>query len=246
MDNIKTNNGVLSRFFSSIVNKAQMALVFFKRSHDDKVFPVINTQSGYIRGNELADRFQKPGNRDGLGDISLAAAFPNSLFVPLHRESCDGYDGNVPQAIVFLEPLRHIQAGNLRKLDIHDDQIGAMLPRKRDGVYSVPRLQRLVAMRLKQVVEELHVKLIVLDDQNGLRHVAFARFRRKVLGRGRRFPGLPLRSRTAFLIRIEAHGCFLKKHFTPIYSRVTVNKVSPYARPIQDTVFLSTLAMGFA
>jgi hypothetical protein len=46
MINIKTNNDILSRFFSSIVNDAQMALVFFKRSRDDKVFPVINTQSG--------------------------------------------------------------------------------------------------------------------------------------------------------------------------------------------------------
>ena len=45
-----------------------------------------------------------------------------------------------------------------------------MGPRELDRLHAVERLQGGVAARLQQIVEELHVELVVLDDQDRLGH----------------------------------------------------------------------------
>ena len=45
-----------------------------------------------------------------------------------------------------------------------------MRARELDRLDAVAGLQRRIAMRLEQVVEELHVELVVFDDQHRLRH----------------------------------------------------------------------------
>ena len=46
-----------------------------------------------------------------------------------------------------------------------------MRARQLDRLDAVGRLERCIAMGLQQVVEELHVELVVLDDQNRLLHL---------------------------------------------------------------------------
>ena len=72
--------------------------------------------------------------------------------------------GNLPQVIVFLQPLRHFEAGHLRQLNIHQNEIGLVLAGKLKRLHAVARLQRSVAVRIQQIMEELHIQLIVLDD----------------------------------------------------------------------------------
>jgi hypothetical protein len=65
---------------------------------------------------------------------------------------------------------QRLEARYFGELNVHQDQIGAMRPRKLDGFDAVRRFQGDIAMRFEEVVEELHVELIVLDDQNCFGH----------------------------------------------------------------------------
>ena len=48
-----------------------------------------------------------------------------------------------------------------------------MRTRELDGFDTVGRFERRIAMRLQQVVEELHVQLVVFDNQDRLHDAAF-------------------------------------------------------------------------
>src|SRR5690606_12249009 len=56
---------------------------------------------------------------------------------------------------------------------VHQNEIRAMLARQPERLYAIAGLQGGVAVRLEQVVEELHIELIVFDDENRFRHVQF-------------------------------------------------------------------------
>src|SRR5205085_11242942 len=71
-----------------------------------------------------------------------------------------------------LEPFGDFKAGHFGQLDVHDDQVRTMLAREIQRVNAVARADGLVAMCLQQVVEELHVELVVLHDQDGFGHPA--------------------------------------------------------------------------
>ena len=60
---------------------------------------------------------------------------------------------------------------DLRQLDVHQDQVGPVLARQADRLHAAPGLQGLVAMRFEQIMKELHVQLIILDDQNLFLHL---------------------------------------------------------------------------
>src|SRR5215203_3471459 len=109
-------------------------------------------------------------DRDRLRQIGLAAALADALLVALHGEGRHGDHRDGFQLVVLLQPLGDLEPGHFRQLDVHEDQIGPVRPRELDGVDAVPGLQGGVAVRLEEVVEELHVELVVLDDEHGLLH----------------------------------------------------------------------------
>ena len=55
-------------------------------------------------------------------------------------------------------------------MDIHQNQIGPVLAREIERLDAVAGADSLVAVRFQEVVEELHIQLVVLHDQDGLRH----------------------------------------------------------------------------
>src|SRR5882724_2954521 len=118
---------------------------------------------------KLLDRLEEIGDRDRLGDIGLAAALADLLLVALHGEGRHGNDRDGLQRIIFLDPFGHFQAGDLRQLDVHKDKVGPVLAGQLQRFHAIARLQDIVPVRFEQVMEELHVELIVLDDQNRLR-----------------------------------------------------------------------------
>ena len=67
---------------------------------------------------------QKTQNRDRLGDVGLAAALPDLLLISLHGESGDRDDRDMLQIVGFLEPLRDLDAGNFRQLNVHEHEVG--------------------------------------------------------------------------------------------------------------------------
>src|SRR3546814_17028278 len=67
-----------------------------------------------------------------------------------------------------------------------------MFPRDRQGLDAVARLQRPVAMGFQKVVEQLHIELVVLDDEHCLRHTTSSEH----AGRPKRPVRCPLQSRS--------------------------------------------------
>jgi len=124
-----------------------------------------------LRGAEkLAERLDEFGDGNRLREIRFATALADALLVALHGKGGDGNDGNDVKFRVVLDPLRDFEAGDFGELDIHEDQVGAVLAGEIDGFDAVARRHRVVSVGLQQIVEELHVELVVLDDQDGLCH----------------------------------------------------------------------------
>src|SRR5215208_6117443 len=114
--------------------------------------------------------FDELPNRDRLRQVSLASAFANAFLVPLHGECRHRHDRDRFQLGIILQPFGDFEAGDFGQLDIHDDQIWAMLAGKIERFDPVPGSDGLIAMSLQQVVEELHVELVVLHYQDGSGH----------------------------------------------------------------------------
>src|SRR5215469_2952419 len=85
-------------------------------------------------------------HRDRLRQIGLAAAFADALFVALHREGGDGDHRNLLQVLVVLQPFGHFEAGNFRKLDVHQNQVGPVLAGEIERLDAVARTDRCIAV----------------------------------------------------------------------------------------------------
>src|SRR5215472_4972877 len=123
-----------------------------------------------VRPQEAANGLDELADRDRLRQIGLATAFADSLLVALHCERGDRHDRNGIELRIFLQPFCHFEARDLGQLDVHQDQVGPMAAREIERLDAVARAHRLVAVGLEQVVEELHVELVVFHDHDGLCH----------------------------------------------------------------------------
>src|SRR5664280_690310 len=122
------------------------------------------------RPQEMTDGLDELADRDRFGQIGLAATLADALLVALHGEGGDRHDRDRLEVGIVLEPFGHFEAGYFRQLDIHQNQIGPVFARQIERLDAVAGADGLVAMRFQQVVEELHIQLVVLYDQDGLRH----------------------------------------------------------------------------
>src|SRR5205823_6584279 len=112
-------------------------------------------------------RLNKLADRNRFGQISFAAAFADSFFVALHGKGGDRDDGNCAQLRIVLDPARDFETGDLRKLDVHQHEIGTQLADEIERLDAVAGARGLIAVRFQQVAEQLHVELVVLHDQDG-------------------------------------------------------------------------------
>src|SRR5690242_2682580 len=112
--------------------------------------------------NSLPDksthRLDELADRDRLGQIGFAAALADALLVALHGKGGDGDHGNGAQFRIILDPARDLEAGDLRQLDVHQDQIGAQLAHEIERLVAVAGARGLVTVRFQQIAKELHVE----------------------------------------------------------------------------------------
>ena len=66
--------------------------------------------------------------------------------------------------------MRDFEAGDLGQLDFHEDQVRPVAAGEIDRLDAALRLDRRVAMGFQQIVEKLHVELVILDDEHGFGH----------------------------------------------------------------------------
>src|SRR6185312_8975718 len=112
-------------------------------------------------------RFNELANRNWFGQIRLAAAFADTLLVALHRKGRNRDHRYRAQLRIVLDPARHFETGDLRKLDIHQDQVGAQFADKIERLETIAGARSLISMRFQKVAKELHVELVVFHDQDG-------------------------------------------------------------------------------
>ena len=112
----------------------------------------------------FAHGFEEFHDRDRFRHIGLASALPDFFLVALHGESGNGDYRNMAQIFLLLNPLCDLKAGDLRQLNIHQNEIGFVEAREFHRFDAAPGLQGLLPMRLQKIVEQLHVQLIVFHD----------------------------------------------------------------------------------
>src|SRR5262249_44259530 len=159
----------------SAVRRASNSLTLAGTSSTTRIRAVIDARSRRVE--KMTDGFEEFADRDRRRQIGFAPALAYPLLVPFHRERGDGDPRNRLELRVVLEPFRHLEPRDFRQLNVHQDQIRAMLAGEVERLDAVAGTERLVAVRLQQIVEELHVELVVLHDQDGLGHPPFLRLR---------------------------------------------------------------------
>src|SRR5260221_5946449 len=122
------------------------------------------------RAEKPADGLDELGHRDRLRQMGLTAALADAFFIALHRKCGDRDHRNGLELGVLLEPFRHFETGYFRQLYIHQDQIWPVLAGEIERLDAVACGDGVIAVRFQQVVEELHVELVVLHDHHGFRH----------------------------------------------------------------------------
>src|SRR5216684_538181 len=123
-----------------------------------------------LLSDKPSDGLNKFADRDRLGQIGLAAALADAFFVALHRKGRHRDHRYRTQFGIVLDPARHLETGNLRKLDIHQDEIGTRRADEIERLEAVAGAGGLIAMRFQQIAKELHIQLVVLHDQDGFCH----------------------------------------------------------------------------
>src|SRR5437763_11313775 len=159
----------------SAVSRASSSLTLASTSSTTRIRAVIDFGSRSVE--EMANGFDEFADRNRLGQIGLASALADTLLIAFHGEGRDRHDRNDLELRIVFQPLRNLEPRNFRQLNVHQDQIGAVPAGQIQRLDPVPGAERLVSVRFQQIVEELHVELVVLHDQDGLGHPASLRLR---------------------------------------------------------------------
>src|ERR1700693_227613 len=152
----------------SAVSRASNSLTLASTSSTTRIRAVIDFPSCSVE--EVTDGFEELADRDRFRQIGFAAALPDALLIALHGKGRDRDDRNELELRIVFQPLRHLEPGNFRQLNVHEDQIGAMLAGQLQRLDTVAGTPRRIAVRFQQIVKELHIELVVLHDQDGLGH----------------------------------------------------------------------------
>ena len=121
-------------------------------------------------GQVPSDQFQEVGDGDRFGHVGFAAAVADPLFVTFHRISRDRDHGYIGEGRLLLQPSGHLQPRNRRQLDVHQNKVGVIGAGKVERGEPVARLKDTVALSDEQIMKQLHVQLIILNDEDRFHH----------------------------------------------------------------------------
>src|SRR5260221_11529710 len=100
----------------------------------------------YSLPDKTPDCFNKLADRNRFGQIRLAAAFADAFFVALHGKGRDRDHRYRAQLRIVLDPARDFETGNLRKLDIHQNEIGTQLADEIERFETIAGARGLITM----------------------------------------------------------------------------------------------------
>ena len=113
------------------------------------------------------DGAEQRGDVDGLRYVPVEARRQEPLVVSVHGLCGDGEHGYRGRAGVGPQPAEGLDAVRVGQADVHQDETGTVLDGQLDRFGGGGRLERAVPLRPEEVAEELHVLLVVLDDEDG-------------------------------------------------------------------------------
>src|SRR6185437_3806201 len=151
-------------------NRASRSFTLAGTSSTTRTRAVMIAPSG--RPQELPDGLDELADRNRLRQIGFAAALADTFLVAFHGEGGNRHNRDGLEFGIVLEPFGHFESGYFGQLDIHQNEIRPVLARKIERFDPVAGADGLVAVGFQQVVEELHIQLVVLHDQDGLRHLS--------------------------------------------------------------------------
>src|SRR5437667_535233 len=118
---------------------------------------------------EATDEPEEVARAVRLGHVGRGARLQGLLLVAGQGEGRDGDDGRVGCAGLAPQRARGLDAGDLGKLHVHQDQVGVLLPRHGHAAFAVGRLEELVGGGPEDVLNKPPVDLVVLHVQDRLR-----------------------------------------------------------------------------
>src|SRR5262245_8605798 len=121
-------------------------------------------QSGF--GHQSSDHAEERERAVRLRQVGGRAGLFRPLLVAAQRERRDGDDRRVPSGRLRPEPPGGLEAGDLRELDVHEDQVGTLLQRDAHPRLAVGGLDQPVGRAAQQISNDLLVQLVVLDVED--------------------------------------------------------------------------------
>ncbi len=116
----------------------------------------------------MADLIGESLDVDGLDQMADEALGQEAFVVLLHGERGQRDHRKVAGGGVVAQRLEGGHAVHARQLDVHQDQVRAVLAGQLDAVFGGSRFRRAKAAVLEEVARKLQVLLVILDDQDQL------------------------------------------------------------------------------
>src|SRR5665213_7392 len=151
-------------------NRASSSFTLAGTSSTTRTRAVMIAPSG--RPQEMPDGLDELADRNRLRQIGFATALANAFLVALHGKGGDRHDRYRLEFGIVLEPFCHFEAGYFRQLDIHQNEIRPVLACEIKRFDPIAGADGRIAVRFEKIVEELHIQLVVLHNQDGFRHLS--------------------------------------------------------------------------
>src|SRR3989454_4212812 len=102
----------------------------------------------------------------GLRDVGVEAGVEETFTIPVHGLRSQRHDRNRRRARVCAQAAERVDTVEVRQLDVHQHLIRLLFGRQLHRLLAGRRLEQAVAGCLEDIAEELHVLLVVLDDED--------------------------------------------------------------------------------
>src|SRR6266550_6805848 len=117
-------------------------------------------------GDELYDLVVEALDVNGFGDERVEAGLVEALAIVRHDRRGKRDDRNARRVSVGTDPAQGLDAVDAGKLDVHQDQVGQLLRSRRHSRFAGRCLVDRVAFVHKKIPRELHVLLVVFDEED--------------------------------------------------------------------------------
>src|SRR5690606_14456069 len=127
---------------------------------------------GGASGKQAFDRRHERTDRHRLRKIAFRADLADPFLVAFAGICGDRENGHIGQGRVLLEIGDKVEPGDVLELNVHDHQVGEKAASLLDRIIAVGYRFDGETAGLENVTEKLTIEVVVLDNEDSLRHCA--------------------------------------------------------------------------